>query len=136
MENRGLEEKKALLRMIAKQIGLTDYNIIIESKKMKPNYSRDTINGINIATYWIDKININLGFDIREKSKKTKIVMYRNAAINILYNNLNISKYAISESFEKNHTTILHSIKESNKWLDVSDQAFLMYYNYIKKIII
>jgi hypothetical protein len=136
MENREIEEKKALIRIMAKQIGLIDFDINFIKKDAKRNYNDKTLEGMPKVEYWIDRVYNHIGLDLKEKNRTTKNVMYRFAFINIMHNDLIINKFAISEGLQMNHTTILHSINESNKWLEVQDPQFMEYYNEIKKLII
>lgn len=123
-----LENKKKRLRAYANLLGLQDYNIVFIKKDSEKKHTTETINGIEKADFYINRIYDSYKINPRSKYRSQNIVMTRQALIYILYKK-GVNKFALSKAFDQNHSTTIYTIQKVKDWLEVNDPTFIGIYN-------
>lgn len=127
-----IDRKKKKVKAYASAIGLDDYTIIFIEKGGNVSHNSETLKGIEQSNFWINRIYDAFKIDPREKTRTPEVLFLRHSLINLLYKS-GVPKRAISQAFNQNHTTTLHSIKSTDKWIEIGDPLFMDRYLEIKK---
>ena len=81
----------------------------------------------------IEKIIELTGIDIRKKSRKREVVYVRQMYYHLRLKYMRCSKNSLCKDIGQNHATILHALKECEKWLKF-DKQYKSDYQRIEKL--
>ena len=122
-----IEALKKRIRMYANTLGLQGYDIIFIAKNKDRVHQVKTIQGLEQADFWINRIFDALKINIKAKERNQDVLFYRQATSYIL-NKRGVPNLAIAKALGQSHTTVSHTIQVTTKWIEISDPTFLPYY--------
>lgn len=64
-------------------------------------------------------------FDLKSKSRKRETVYKRYYLMNVLFVRSKMSLAKIGEMFGRDHSTVIHAIKEHKRWFKTMDKEYL-----------
>lgn len=64
-------------------------------------------------------------FQLQSKSRKREIVYKRYYLMNLLYSTSGMSLSSIGEMFNRDHSTVIHAIREHKRWFKKLDTEYL-----------
>jgi hypothetical protein len=128
---RKIENLKKRVRTYCNMIGFKDYDIIFIAKKKGISHQEKTIQGVEEAEWWINRIYDALKINLREKDRNQEILLYRQATSYILKKR-GVKNLAIAKALGQCHTTVSHTIQVSSRWIEVQDPVFMPYFSEIE----
>ena len=90
------------------------------------SYFHDYILGVKKEDYIFNEIKRVIDdFDLKNKSRKPYFTYNRFFIFNYLFDNLKMSYTGIGLLFDRDHSTVIHGIREHNKYVEIKDSIYL-----------
>jgi hypothetical protein len=122
-----IEALKKRIRSYANVLGLDGYDIIFIAKNKDRTHQVKTLQGLEHAEFWINRIYDALKINVKAKDRNQEVLFYRQATSYIL-NKRGVPNLAIAKALGQSHTTVSHTIQVASKWIEIGDPTFLPYY--------
>jgi hypothetical protein len=126
-----IESLKKRIRSYANVLGLDGYDIIFIAKNKDRTHQVKTLQGLEHAEFWINRIYDALKINVKAKDRNQTTLLYRQA-LSFILNKKGVPNLAIAKALNQSHTTISHTIQVVEKWLEIKDPIFMPYYNEIE----
>jgi hypothetical protein len=131
-EEKRIENLKKRIRTYANVLGLEGYDLVFIAKNKDRVHQVKTIQGLEQADFWINRIFDALKINIKAKERNQEVLFYRQATSYIL-NKRGVPNLAIAKALGQSHTTVSHTIQVTTKWIEIQDPVFMPYYMEIQK---
>jgi hypothetical protein len=129
-----IENLKKRIRTYANTLGLQDYEIVFIAKNKDRVHQVKTIQGLEQADFWINRIYDALKINIKAKNRNQMTLLYRQA-LSFILNKKGVPNLAIAKALNQSHTTISHTIQVATRWEEIGDPVFMPYYNELNQFI-